>query len=231
MACAVGNARRYRLCVVNGVFVSGGVGDDGRVQPPHLFTALAERLAEATGWRAWALWPYRDKRIFSVPTFATITRRMIEGYGRFLADTVRADLIGTPLEPGESLAFVAYSGGVPIVQTAAILLRPAVPVDAFVFFGPALLPGKVSADWVGGASVGCVLGERDWIQGVYPRLPRPWHGALHARNRARIEAALPARAVYRTIPCDHWPGYFTREGMPLLVSAVRDLLQPAIVPG
>jgi hypothetical protein len=223
--------RRYRICLVNGVFVSGGVGDDGRVQPPHLFTALAERIAEATGWRAWALWPYRHKRVFGVPAFATITRRMVAGYARFLADTIRADLIDAPLAADESLAFVAYSGGVPVVQTAATLLRPALPVDAFVFFGPALLPGKVPVDWVGGASVGCVLGERDWIQGVYPRLPRPWHGALNARNLARIGAALPVTTVYRTIPCDHWPGYFTREGMPLLVNAVRDLLQPSAVYG
>jgi hypothetical protein len=223
--------RRYRICVVNGVFVSGGVGDDGRVQPPHLFTALAERIAEATGWRAWAIWPYRDKRVFGVPAFATLTRRTIAGYAQFLAESIRADLADAPLEADESLAFVAYSGGVPVVQTAATLLRPALPVDAFVFFGPALLPVKVPAEWAGGASVGCVLGERDWIQGVYPRLPRPWHGALLAGNRARIVAALPANTVYRTIPCDHWPGYFTHEGMPLLVSAVRDLLQPAIVHG
>ncbi|MGI8856389.1 MAG: hypothetical protein ACR2JW_11610 [Thermomicrobiales bacterium] len=226
-----GRVQRYRLCVVNGVFVSGGVGDDGRVQPPHLFTALAERLAEATGWRAWALWPYRDKRVFGVPAFATTTRRAIEGYARFLADAIRADLNAAPLESGESLAFVAYSGGVPVVQTAATLLRPSIPVEAFVFFGPALLPGKVPADWAGSASVGCVLGERDWIQGVYPRLPRPWHGALHARNHARIVAALPANTVYRTIPCDHWPGYFTQEGSPLLVSAICDLLQPVAVRG
>jgi hypothetical protein len=223
--------RRYRVCVVNGVFVSGGIGDDGRVQPPHLFTALAERIAEATGWRAWALWSYRDKRVFGVLAFATLTRRMIAGYAQFLAETIRADLHAAPLAADESLAFVAYSGGVPIVQTAATLLRPALPVGSFVFFGPALLPGKVPADWVGGASVGCVLGARDWIQGVYPRLPRPWDGTLHAGNRARIVAALPPDTVYRTIPCNHWPGYFTREGMPLLVNAVRDLLQPAAVQG
>lgn len=224
-------ARRYRVCVVNGVFVSGGLGDDGRVQPPHLFAALAERIAEATGWRAWALWPYRNKRVFGVPAFATLTRRMIAGYAQFLAETIRVDLSAAPLAADESLAFVAYSGGVPIVQTAATLIRPEVPVDAFVFFGPALLPGKVPTDWAGGASVGCVLGERDWIQGVYPRLPRPWHRALRAGNHARIVATLPANTGYRTLPCDHWPGYFTHEGMPLLVNAVCDLMQSAAVPG
>lgn len=222
---------RYRLYVVNGVFVSGGVGEDGRVRPPHLFTALAESLAAATGWRATALWPYRTKRVFGIPAFAALTRRTIEGYAAYLADSVRADLDRAPLTASESIAFVAYSGGVSIAQTAATLLRPALPVEAFVFFGPALLPRKVPPDWADGVSVGCVLGERDWIQGVYPRLPRPWHGALHAANRARIAAALPPTTVYRTIPCDHWPGYFTRAAWPLLISAVRDLLQPAAVPG
>lgn len=216
--------RRYRICLVNGVFVSGGVGDDGRVMPPRLFTALAESLAEATGWRAWALWPYRSKRIFGVPAFAAITRRAIVRYAAYLTDCIRADLAVAPLEADEALAFVAYSGGVPVVQTAAVMLRPAVPVGAFVFFGPALLPRKVPETWAGDASVGCVLGDRDWIQGVYPRLPRPWHGALRADNRARIVATLPAATVYRTLPCDHWPGYFTPDTWPLLVSAVRDLL-------
>lgn len=222
---------RYRVCLVNGVFVSGGVGEDGRVRPPHLFMALAQSLAEATGWRASAFWPYRTKRVFGIPAFATITRRIIAGYAAYLADSIRADLGRTPLEPGESLAFVAYSGGVPIVQMAATLLRPAIPVEAFVFFGPALLPRRVPRDWADGASVGCVLGERDWIQGVYPRVPRPWHGALHATSRARIVGALPAATTYRSIPCDHWPGYFTRAAWPQLVTAVRDLLQPAAVPG
>jgi len=222
--------QRYRICLVNGVFVSGGIGDDGRVLPPHLFTALAESLAEETGWRAWALWPYRTKRVFGVPAFATITRRSIAGYAAYLADCVRADLAADPLEPDEALAFVAYSGGVPIAQTAAVMLGPDLPVSAFVFIGPALLPGKVPTAWVGEANVGCVLGERDWIQGVYPRLPRPWHGELRAANFARIRAALPKTTAYRTLPCDHWPGYFTRDAWPLLVSAVHDLLLPANAP-
>lgn len=222
--------RCYRLYVVNGVFVSGGIENDGRVRPPHLFTALAESLAAASGWRATALWPYRTKRVFGIPAFAMLTRRMIAGYAAYLAGEIRADLDREPLVAGETLAFVAYSGGVPIVQAAAIMLRPAVPVEAFVFFGPALLPGKVPGDWAGGASIGCVLGERDWIQGVYPRLPRPWPGMVHSANRARITAALPPVTVYRTIPCDHWPGYFTRAAWPLLVNSVCDLLQPAAVP-
>lgn len=231
MTQVLGGSPRYRIYVVNGVFVSGGIGEDGRVQPPHLFTALAESLAEATGWRATALWPYRNKRIFGVPAFATITRRMIADYATYVAQCIHADVDRDPLESGESLAFVAYSGGAPIVQTAATMLRSRIPVEAFVFFGPALLPGKVPNAWLGDASVGCVLGERDWIQGVYPRVPRPWHGALREGNRARIAAALPPTTMYRTIPCDHWPGYFTRTTWPHLVSAVHDLLQPTAVPG
>lgn len=226
-----GHIPRYRICVVNGVFVSGGMGEDGRVLPPRLFTALAERLQEAMGCRAWALWPYRSKRVFGIPEFTTISRRAIRGYAAFLAASVHADLASEPLQPGETLAFVAYSGGVPVVQTAAVALRPLVAVDAFVFFGPALLPRKVPADWAGDASVACVLGEYDWIQGVYPRLPRPWHGTLRAENRARIVAALPPETRYRTIPCNHWPGYFTPEGSAHLVSALTDLLRPGVVPG
>lgn len=221
---------RYRICLVNGVFVSGGVGDDGRVLPPRLFAALAESLAEATGGRAWALWPYREKRIFGEFAFATITRRAVARYAAYLAACVRDDLRDDPLEPDEALAFVAYSGGVPVVQTAAVMLRPIVPVGAFVFCGPALLPRKVPVAWAGGASVGCILGERDWIQGIYPRVPRPWHGELRDGMRTRIKAALPDTTIYRTLPCDHWPGYFTRDMWPHTVSAVHELLLPASVP-
>src|ERR1700737_1466862 len=111
-------AARYRMCLVNGVFVSDGLGEDGRVQPPGLFTTLANELAEATGQRAWALWPYRTKSVFGIKAFAPITRRAIASYADYLAGCIRADLAADPLEPGESLAFVAYSGGTPIAQTA-----------------------------------------------------------------------------------------------------------------
>lgn len=222
---------RYRVYVVNGVFVSGGVGEDGCVRPPHLFTALAERLAAETGWHVSALWPYGSKRVFGIPAFLALTRRAIGRYAAFLAASIRADLDRDPLRDGESVALVAYSGAVPVVQTAATLLRPAIPVGAFVFFGPAVLPTKVPHDWVGDAAVGCILGERDWVQGVYPRLPRPWHGALHPTTHDRLRAALPTTTAYRMIPCDHWPGYFTPDAWPVLVAVITDLLQPANVPG
>src|SRR5690348_10470818 len=221
---------RYRVYVVNGVFVSGGVGEDGRVRPPHLFTALADSLMAETGWRASALWPYGSKRIFGIPAFVALTRRAIRRYATFLTESIRADIARNPLHGGESVALVAYSGAAPIVQTAATLLRPAIPVGAFVFFGPALLPAKVPPDWLGDATIGCIIGERDWVQGVYPRLPRPWHGALHPTTDARLRASLPETTAYRTIPCDHWPGYFTPDAWPLLVTAISGLLQPVAVP-
>lgn len=221
---------RYRIYIVNGVFVSGGVGEDGRVRPPHLFTSLAESLAAATGWRVAALWPYGSKRIFGIPAFMALTRRATARYAAFLTESIRADVAREPLHARESVALIAYSGAVPIVQTAATLLRPAIPVGAFVFFGPAVLPAKAPRDWARDATIGCILGERDWVQGVYPRLPRPWHGRLHPTTHARLRAALPATTIYRTIPCDHWPGYFTPAIWPLLVSAVADLLPPASVP-
>lgn len=226
-----GNAPHYRIYVVNGVFVSGGVGEDGRVRPPHLFTTLAEQLAAETGWHAVALWPYGEKRIFGIPAFVALTRRAIGRYAAFLAASIRADIASNPLQAGESVAFIAYSGAAPIVQTAATLLRPAIPAGAFVFFGPAVLPTKVPHDWVGNATIGCILGERDWVQGVYPRLPRPWHVTMHPTTQERLRAALPAATIYRTIPCNHWPGYFTAEAWPLLIRAVCDLLHPASVPG
>jgi hypothetical protein len=92
-------------------------------------------------------------------------------------------------------------------------------------------PNMAPRDWVGDAKIGCILGERDWVQGVYPRVPRPWHRALHPATDAGIRAALPEATIYRTLPCDHWPGYFTEEAWPLLINAVIDLLQPAVVPG
>lgn len=222
-------ARRFRLCVVNGVFVSGGIGDDGRVLPPRVFTNLAEWLEQETGMRAWAVWPYGSKRVFGIPEFLKITRREVANYAMNLARSVRRDLANEPLALDETLAFVAYSGGTPIVQAAAPLLREYFPISAFTFFGPALLPHKVPDDWHADARVGCVLGERDWIQGVFPRLPRPWTGRISPRARARIVATLPETTIYRSVPCDHWPGYFTSEGLPLLVRALSDLLQPAAV--
>lgn len=222
---------RYRIYVVNGVFVSGGIGEDGRVRPPHLFTALAESLTAETGWGALALWPYRSKRVFGIPAFIALTRRAIRRYAAFLTASVRADIAANPLQDRESVAFVAYSGAVPIVQTAATLLRPTIPVGAFVFFGPAVRPKMAPRDWAADATIGCILGERDWVQGVYPRLPRPWHGALRPKTDAQIRTALPETTIYRTIPCDHWPGYFSAEGWPFLINAACDLLQPATVPG
>ncbi len=221
----------YRIYIVNGVFVSGGVGEDGRMLPPQLFTSLAESLAAETGWRATALWSYGSKRIFGIPAFLALTRRAITRYAAFLTESIQADIARYPLHERESVALIAYSGAVPIVQTAATLLRPTIPVGACVFFGPAVMPTKAPRDWAGDATIGCILGERDWVQGVYPRVPRPWHGTLQPTTHARLRAALPATTTYRTIPCDHWPGYFTPAMWPLLVSAISDLLQPASVPG
>lgn len=215
---------RYRLCVVNGVFVSDGVGEDGRVRPPRLFVALADSLAHETGMRAWAVWPFRSRRIFGPPEFAVMTRRRVRHYARYLADCVRADLAADPLAADEALAFVVYSGGVPVVQTAATLLRPEFPVASFAFFGPALLPKKVPPDWLGDATCGVVLGDHDWVQGVYPRVPRPWHRTVRPRTLARLRAALPAATGERTLPCDHWPGYFTQPLWPALVGALADVL-------
>ena len=220
---------RYRICVVNGVFVSGGIGADGRVRPPGLFNALASELASATGFPAWALWPFISKRVFGISAFLTMTRGAVERYAAYLASCVREDLAANPLQPGESLAFVAYSGGTPVVQTAATLLRDALPIGAFVFFGPALVPRLVPPDWAGDAAVGCVVGERDWIQGVFPRVPRPWRAELGPRTRERLLSHVPPWTAVRTVPCDHWPGYFTHETRPLVVSAIADLLlQPTV---
>ena len=224
-------SERHRIYIVNGVFVSGGVGEDGRVRPPHLFTALAERLAAETGWRAVALWPYGSKRIFGIPAFLALTRRSVGRYAAFLAESIRRDVARYPLHARESVALISYSGAAPIIQTAATLLRPAIPVGAFIFFGPAVRPKMAPRDWAGDARIGCILGERDWVQGVYPRVPRPWHRALHPTTDAGIRAALPETTIYCTLPCDHWPGYFSEEAWPLLIHAVCDLLQPAAVPG
>src|SRR5262249_19594800 len=139
-------AGRYRVCIVNGVFVSGGMGEDGRMRPPGLFATLAETIEAETGHRAWALWPYRAKEEVSISAFATITRRKVKDFGSYLADCIDEDLQRDPLAPDESLAFVAYSGGTPVVQTAATLLRDRYPTSAFVFIGPALLPRMVPGD-------------------------------------------------------------------------------------
>lgn len=219
-------AARYRICVVNGVFVSGGVGDNGRVRPPHVFAMLAEQLAQTTGMRAWALWPYCDRRVFNVNDFAALTRRGLTRYSSYLADCIREDLVRDPLAADEALAFVVYSGGVPVVQTAAKLLQPAITTGAYVFFGPALRPRMAPRNWADGTQVGVVLGARDWVQGVYPRIPRPWQHEARPRTLARLRAHLPPETRYHTLPCNHWPGYFTREVWPGLVDAVTDLLVP-----
>lgn len=224
-------AERYRIYVANGVFVSGGVGEDGRVLPPLLFTALAERLSAETGWRASALWPYGSKQAFGIAAFIALTRRSIGRYAAFLTEAIRFDIAQHPLHERESVALIAYSGAAPIIQTAATLLRPAIPVGAFVFFGPAVRPKMAPRHWAGDAQIGCILGEQDWVQGVYPRVPRPWQRALHPTTDAGIRAALPETTTYRTLPCDHWPGYFTDDAWPLLIQAVCDLLQPATVLG
>jgi hypothetical protein len=222
--------RRLRVYVVNGVFVSAGMGDDGRIRPHGLFTALAQAIEAETGFRAQARWPYRLKPVFGIREFMTVRRRQIHDYATYLTECIDADLRDDPLAADESLAFVAYSGGTPIVQTAATLLRDRYPVSAFVFFGPALLPRLVPREWRGGATVGCILGERDWVQGVFPRLPRPWRPLLSDATRARIVAHLPPDTYYRTLACDHWPGYFSRAAWPDLVDAVVALLRPAAVP-
>ncbi len=217
---------QYRICVVNGVFVSDGVGEDGYVRPPRLFAALADSLHTETGLKAWAVWPYRSRRVFGPGQFTVLTRRSIRAYARFLTDRIRVALAADPLAEGETLAFVVYSGGVPIVQHAATMLRPEFPVGAFVFFGPALLPKKAPDGWLGDATCGAVIGEYDWVQGVYPRIPRPWHRRVNPRTVARLRATLPPNARYRELDCDHWPGYFTRETWPHLVRAISELLMP-----
>jgi hypothetical protein len=225
------HAGRYRVCVVNGVFISGGMGDDGRVRPPGLFTALAQTIEAETEHRAWALWPYRAKQEFSISAFATITRRKVQDYGTYLAECIADDLARDPLAPDESLAFVAYSGGSPVAQTAATMLKDRYPTSAFVFIGPALLPRMVPAQWCGDATmVGCILGARDWVQGVFPRLPRPWRQTCPTTTRTRIVSQLPPRTRYRTLDCDHWPGYFSRDWWPTLVREVTTLLRPADAP-
>lgn len=224
-----GESSRYRIFVVNGVFVSGGVGEDGRTQPHRLFTALAAHLEAATGMRARAVWAYRDRREYSPRDFFTIRGRRLERYAEYLAAAVRDDLAALPLAPGERLAWVVYSGGAAVAQTATMRLRPFASTGAYVFFGPALQPRLAPPGWADSAQVGAILGQYDWIQGVFPRLPRPWHGGLRPSTLARIRRALPARTRYRTLPCDHWPGYFRQEHFPALVEAIVALLRPADV--
>jgi hypothetical protein len=218
---------RLRVCVVNGVFVSGGLGEDGRVRPPGLMTTFAQTITAETGHRAWALWPYRSKLEFSIAAFATVTRRKVHDYASYLAECIDEDLRADPLAPDESLAFVAYSGGTPVTQIAATLLRARYPVRSFVFFGPALLPHMIPGDWCGDATVGCILGTRDWVQGVFPRVPRPWQQECPPAIRRRIMGHLPRVTEYRMLACAHWPGYFARETWPDLMREVRELLPPA----
>ncbi len=220
------SAMRYRICVVNGVFVSGGLGEDGRVLPPQVFARLAEHLAETTGMRAWALWPYCERRVFNVNDFARLTRRGLTRYSEHLARCIHEDLARDPLRPDETLAFVVYSGGAPVVQVAAKLLLPEIRTGAYVFFGPALRPHMTPRNWAEGAQVGIVLGAQDWVQGVYPRIPRPWHHEASPGTLARLRAHLPAQTRYHTLPCNHWPGYFMQETWPALVGAITDLLTP-----
>jgi hypothetical protein len=222
---------RFRVCVVNGVFISGGMGDDGRVRPPGLFTAFAQAIEEETEHRAWALWAYRAKLEFSISAFATITRRKVRDYGSWLAACIDHDLERDPLAPGESLAFVVYSGGATIVQTAAAILRDRHPTGAFVFIAPALLPHMAPAEWRGSAAVGCILGARDWVQGVFPRMPRPWREICNASTRQRIVRHMPPDTRFRTLDCGHWPGYFSRDFWPQLMGEVTTLLRPAAAPG
>ncbi len=224
-----GEPPRYRVFVVNGVFVSGGIGEDGRTQPHRLFTALAAHLEAATGMRSRAVWAYRDRREYSPRDFFTIRGRGVNRYAEHLAAAVREDLAASPLVPGERLAWVVYSGGAAVAQTAAMHLRPLAPTGAYVFFGPALQPRLAPPGWADNVRVGAVLGQYDWIQGVFPRLPRPWDGGLRPGTLARIRRALPVHAQYHTLPCDHWPGYFRHEHFPALVNAVVALLRPTDV--
>lgn len=223
-------AARYRICVVNGVFVSGGSDDDGRVRPPHVFSMLAEHLAATTGMRAVALWPYCERHVFNLHDFAALTRRSMMRYGAYLAEGIREEVARNPLSPGETLAFVVYSGGVPVVQTAAHLLRSEVRTGAYVFFGPALRPRMAPRNWADGTQVGVVLGAHDWVQGVYPRVPRPWQHDAQPRMLSRLQSNLPPETRYHTLQCNHWPGYFTPETWPALVNAITDLLVPGTTP-
>lgn len=218
---------RTRIFVVNGVFVSGGVGEDGRTQPHRLFVALAAHLEARTGMRARAVWAYRDRREYSPQEFLTIRRGGVGRYAEYLAAQVRDDLAVSPLVPGETLAFVAYSGGAAVAQNAAALLRPCARTAAYVLFGPALQPRLAPRGWADGTRVGVILGEYDWIQGVFPRLPRPWDGGIRPGTLARLRGALPASTCYRTLPCDHWPGYFRQEHFAALVETAAGLLRPA----
>ncbi len=226
-----GMCRRYRLCVVNGVFVSGGVGDDGRVRPPASVhgargahrrgDGLARVGALAVPGQARLRRPrLRDDHAASDRRVRAVSRRAI-----------RADLAAAPLGRANRSPSSPTAAACRLSRRRRPCSGPRCRSMPSFSSAPRCCRARCRAIGRRDASVGCVLGERDWIQGVYPRLPRPWHGALRDRNRARIVAALPAHTVYRTIPCDHWPGYFTPEGMPLLVSAVCDLLQPAAVPG
>lgn len=222
--------RKLRVCIVNGVFVSAGMGDDGRVRPASLYFRLAAAITQATGWRAWPLWAYASLPEYGYRHFVLTTRRTLSGYAGYLAACIREDLSRQPLDPDEALAFVAYSGGVPVVQTAATLLRPQYPVRAFAFIGPALRPRIIPRNWRGDATVGCILGTQDWMMGVYPRLPRPWSGGCTETDRARITVNLPPDTRYRHLPCDHWPGYFQDDHWPSLVTALCAVLQPAAAP-
>ncbi len=218
--------RKLRVCIVNGVFISAGMGDDGRVRPGSLFFRLADAITQATGWRAWPLWAYESLQEYGYRHFVLTTRRKLYDYAGYLAACIQEDLARQPLEPGEAIAFVAYSGGTPVVQTAATLLRPQYPVGGFAFIGPALRPRIVPRDWRGDATVGCILGADDWMMGVYPRIPRPWTGLCTDADRARIIGNLPADTRYRIFDCDHWPGYFRDDHWPSLVTSLCAVLQP-----
>lgn len=222
--------RNLRVCIVNGVFVSAGMGEDGRVRPGALYFGLADAITQATGWRAWPLWAYQSLPEYGYRHFVLTTRRKLYDYAGYLAACIREDLARQPLAPGEALAFVAYSGGAPVVQTAATLLRPQCPVRAFAFIGPALRPRIVPHDWQGDATVGCILGARDWMMGVYPRVPRPWTGRRTGVDCARIVMHLPPETRYRILDCDHWPGYFRDDHWPSLITALTEVLRPATVP-
>lgn len=217
---------RYRICVVNGVYVSGGVDDAGRVRPPPVFSMLAEHLAGTTGMRAVAFWPYGKQKVFNIHDFAILTRRAVRRYSVHLAEGIREELAHNPLAPDETLAFVVYSGGVPVVQTTASLLQAEARTGAYVFFGPALRPRMAPRNWADGTQVGVVLGAHDWVQGVYPRVPQPWHHDARPRTLSRLQSNLPPETRYHTLPCNHWPGYFTPETWPALVRSITDLLVP-----
>ncbi len=137
------------------------------------------------GDAGWALWPYCERRVFNINDFALLTRRGLIRYSEYLARCIREDLARDPLAPDETLAFVVYSGGAPVVQAAANLLLPEIRTGAYVFFGPALRPRMAPRNWAEGTrSVSCLArttGYKAYIHAF------PARGITRqARERSRV---------------------------------------------